>query len=138
MPLKVEGMGLHPWQQYVLRAAEGGRYSLVSGHLMANLPPQSFRFYVLRSDPGVFWSNSSYRETWRSDELMVDVDGPSQISGYIDVIVPRPIRVWVDGEELPIVAEEDASELSAVYFDATGVLSVRYPHDTPHRIWLTW
>ncbi|MSQ27482.1 MAG: hypothetical protein EXR51_05030 [Dehalococcoidia bacterium] len=134
----LQEMGLDPSRQYVLLDAEGGRYSLVSGQLTAILPPQSFRFYVLRSEPGVFWSNSSHQESWRSDELMVDVDGPSQISGYVDVIVPRPARVWVDGEELPIVAEEDASELSAVYFDATGILSVRYPHDTPHRIWVTW
>lgn len=131
-------IGLDPGVTYTLLDAEAGRYGTVSGQVRLQVPPQSFRFLVLRATTGVFWSNSSYREALSPGQLLVDVSGPDQISGYVDMIVPRPERVWVDGVELDVQSEDLAVEWTAVYFEETGILSVRYPHDAPHRVRVLW
>ena len=136
--IALEDLGLDPSIPRVLLDAEAGHYSVVSGHLKAEVPAHSFRFYVLRAEPGVFWTNSSYRQSLRRGALTVDVTGPSQISGYVDMIVPRPEGVWVDGVELAVQSEEQAADWTAVYFEGTGILSVRYPHNAPHRVRVWW
>ena len=96
--------------------------------LAADLPGQSFRLFVLRRPPGVFWTTSSYEAETQQGGWRVTVRGPVEVAGHLQFYLPGgpPRQVSLDGRQLGPPAPGGGE--GATYDPATQVLSIRYLH----------
>ncbi len=131
--LKLADYGLDEQQQYLLFDVAANRSSRVREGFTANLEGGSFRLFLLLKDPGVVWTNSSFREESTPDSLKVWLDGPESLPGALEIYVPSPSSVRLDGEELQQAAKLSAGE-GYLYSADTGILRLRYRHDRPHTL----
>lgn len=142
MTLRLEDFGIQPGSTYVALDVATGRYLMTDGMIDVRLPASSFRLFILRSSPGIIWTNSSFIETTGGRPLTTsgrsllqfDVSGPATIDGFAEVFVPRPSAVRIDGRELApaVILQADADHYT--YEVNTGILKLKYSHDLPHRI----
>lgn len=131
--LKLSDHGLEEKRQYLLYDVASNRYSKVQGSFSANVRGSSFRLFLLRKDPGVMWTNSSFEEQSEPNSLKVRLTGPTSITGTVQLYVPSPSSVRMDGKELKPTTRLSAGS-GYMYARDTGVLRVRYRHDRPHTI----
>jgi hypothetical protein len=105
-----------------------GRPLRVRDALAADVPAQTFRLFVLRRTPGVFWTTSSYEVGTQEGGWRVAVRGPADVEGHLQFYLPggRPRQVRLDGRELGVLAPDEWE--SAIYDPAAQVLSIRYAH----------
>ena len=92
------------------------------------MAPESFRLFLLRAEPGVMWTDSSYQETLTPDELVVTTDGPGGLAAFMEIATPEPRVVLLNGIPLDLGGDL-AEDVSARYDPAMGVLRLQYPHD---------
>lgn len=111
----------------VVRDAGNGTIFLAAQTIAADLPPASLKVFVVRQEAGWLWSTSAVTaEPSGAGVLSYRLRGPAQLDGVIEVVVPTPTRVLLDGRPLP------ATEYS--YSPTTGVLRLRYRHDQPRDV----
>lgn len=105
-----------------------GRPLPVQGAVMARVEPRTLRLFVIRSEPGLLWTNSSYSVSRSPGGLSLEMNGPAALGGYAYVATPRPVEILLNGEPL--------SEGAWSYDAEAGVLRVDYPHEAeaPTRI----
>ena len=92
----------------------------VRGAVVARVEPRTLRLFVVRSDPGLLWTDSSFLVTPTDGGLLLRMTGPSKLPGYAYVATPSPSAVLVNG--VPI----DPKALR--YDEAAGMLGVDYSH----------
>ncbi|MBI3979978.1 MAG: NPCBM/NEW2 domain-containing protein [Chloroflexi bacterium] len=132
------GLGLDPGMVYTAYDVEEGRFFQVSGDLAADLAGRSFRLIILRREPGVLWTNSSFTARLDGRRLDLTVRGPAGIRGSLHLAAPEPAAVTMDGRPLRAIEPDDRSR-SGYWYDATaGVLHLQYSHRFPRRIRVTF
>jgi hypothetical protein len=97
-----------------------GQPLAVEGEIRATLDAETLRLFAVRSEPGVLWTNSSFRATPSPDGLELLMGGPADLPGSAYVAAPAPQAVLIDGEAAP--------DGSWSYFAEAGVLKLEYPH----------
>jgi hypothetical protein len=118
-------LGLAPDARYLAYEAEHDRYFAVRGSFATSLPPESFSLFVLRREPGVMWTTSSYQPLAGGGCLRLTVGGPPAVDGFLQAFVPSVRAVYLDGR--PLAASPAGAE-GYQYDPSLGVLTVRYPH----------
>lgn len=134
---KLSDYGLDPQREYLVYDVSSNRYSKVRGSFTARLAGSSFRLFLLRDAPGVVWTNSSFQVESVPGSLVVQLSGPKSIAGFAQIYTPKPEKVKLDGREL----QRSGALLLGVnysYDEATGVLRVRYSHNRPHSLEVTY
>lgn len=137
--LRLSRFGLSDSASYTVYDVEAGRYLRVQRSLRVTLPPQSFRLFLVRDEPGVFWTNSSFRRLPANIGLRLSVKGPTAIEGFMELFTPKPLGVSLDRR--PLVSSEPAQleEGRYAYDPNTGILTLRYEHkggvEREIRIW---
>jgi hypothetical protein len=107
-------------------------YRRETRELRASLAGESFRLFILRTAPGVVWTNSSVQvQSEAPSRLELEVRGPAELPGFLHVYVPAAPRVFADEAEL-------RQGIEYTYSPDESVLRVFYGHETPHRIEITW
>ena len=99
---------------------EGSRPLSVRRAVMARVDPHTLRLFVLRSQPGVLWTNSSFQLSESPGRLTLDMAGPSELPGFAEIATPMPNTVRLNGEPL--------SQDRWSYDAQAGVLRVEYPY----------
>ncbi|MBI4496707.1 MAG: NPCBM/NEW2 domain-containing protein [Chloroflexi bacterium] len=129
--IRLRDYGLDARQNHLVYVVGRKRFVMVRDRLVVRQPGNSFRLLVLRSAPGVMWTNSSFEVAHQEPQrLAVTVQGPAAIDGFLTLYVPRPREVWLDGRML-----EAGPGLGAFQYDTrTQALTITYPHDQPHTI----
>jgi len=127
-------LGLATDTPYTYYDVEQRQFGQLTEGLDVTLPARSFRLYVLRREPGVLWTTSSFEETPAPEGLTVTLDGPPGVPGVAWLSSPPPAAVLLDGQPL---ARGD-SEPGWRYDAATGVLQVRYAHGNPRHLAVHW
>ncbi|MBI3971656.1 MAG: alpha-galactosidase, partial [Chloroflexi bacterium] len=123
-----------PGATYLAYDVEAARYVHVRDVLRVEVPAQTFRLFVLRRAPGVFWTTSSFEEEPLAGGWRIAVRGPAAIGGRLQLYLPggAPRAVRLDGVPLPRMAADsfEAADVREAYtYDAaTGVLTLRYVH----------
>lgn len=133
MDFDLRDYGLEGDREYLLYDVFSNSYSRVRGSFSAILDGHCFRLFLLRDAPGVIWTNSSFQTEQGSGSLRIDVSGPNSITGFMQVKVPSPARVALDGRELS-ESTNPAEGASYSYLQDIGLLRLRYRHDHPHTI----
>jgi hypothetical protein len=123
-------IGLDPGATYTAYDVDADRYAKVEGRPSFEVGAQSFRLVILRRGPGVLWTGSSYAVGATAGGLSLQVRGPAAIPGDLALASPAPARVTIDGRPL------DRRRIQ--YDAAAGVLHLRYRHDRPHTIEVTF
>jgi hypothetical protein len=131
-------LGLDGAATYTAYDAEGRAFRQVAGGFEAALPAKSFRLYVLRGEPGVLWTTSSFEERTAEGGLDLRVDGPADVPGRLWLVGPAPAAVLLDGTPLPALPGAQAAGPGYLYDAAAGVLHVRYPHLGPRQLAVRW
>lgn len=124
VPVDLEELGLAPDTPYLAYDPETGGAFTVAHGFVATLPGETFRLYVLRKEPGVLWTSSSYQPRPGRGCLRLTLGGPPSVPGYLYAHVPTLRGVSLDGQPL---AEGDGPD-SYRYDAALGLLSLRYTH----------
>ena len=93
----------------------------VTDGLMASVQPRTLQLFVLRSEPGMLWTNSSYHVELAAGLMRLVLNGPDGLPGYAYVATPEPTALLVNGQE--------AAESSWSYDKGSGVLKIAYPHN---------
>jgi hypothetical protein len=127
-------IGLDPAAQYTAYDPERGTFARVSGRFDAALPAKSFGFWVVRQEPGVLWTPSSFTERALPDGVQVTVQGPAVVEGVAWLATPPPAAVLLDDAPLAATAAGPGYQYDA----GTGVLQVRYTHGAPREITVRW
>ena len=96
--------------------------------LLRSSSAQTFRLFVLRRTPGVFWTTSSYEAQTQEGGWRVAVRGPEEVEGHLQFYLPggSPPQVHLDGRQLGAPTTDEWE--GATYDPATQVLSIRYAH----------
>ncbi len=131
----LEEVGLDPRGSYLVYDADQGVYTMAAGALAAPMAGHSFRLLLVRSEPGVVWTDSSYQQTATPRGLQLALDGPEGLSGFAEVYVPEAPEVTVNGT--PIALGEEGGEVTARYDEQTGVLRLDYPM-ARYRVDVRW
>jgi hypothetical protein len=84
----------------------------------------------MRREPGVLWTGSSFEVTPTPGGLSLRVRGPTSIPGDLALASPPPARVTIDGRPV--------GRRGYRYDADAGVLHLRYRHDRPHTIDVTF
>ena len=111
------------------------RFFKPRGSIRTVAHPGSFKLYVIRSAPGVVWSNSSlHGERTTDSSYQVEVKGPKAIDGFAHIFSPPPKGVYIDGRDLrpSLISLPDAEHY--VYDVRRGIVTLSYAHDRPHII----
>ncbi|MCL6648295.1 MAG: hypothetical protein K6U89_08185 [Chloroflexi bacterium] len=108
----------------VARDATSGTLRRVEGALTAELPPASFRLFVLRQSPGWIWTTSTLSGQAEPGALRYQLRGPASVPGMLEVVTPPPERVTLDGQLPPALS----------YEAALGVLRLDYDHQQRHDL----
>lgn len=95
------------------------------GAVSARVDPHTLRLFVLRSEPGVLWTNSGFSATDFENGLILKMSGPEELRGYAYLTTPEPRAALLNGRPLP--------RDSWSYDQETGVMRVEYPH-TPNGV----
>jgi hypothetical protein len=133
MTLKLPDYGLPEGADYLLYDVTAGSYSKVRDSFQASRPGPGFRLFLLRSTPGVVWSNSSLEVESDAESMTIAASGPRSTGGLTQIFAPTLTGVWLDGKELSRSTNPRADE-SYSYDTSTGVLRLRYRHNQPHTI----
>lgn len=133
----LEELGLDAAARYTGYEPESDTFRAITGSLEVTLPAKSFRLYVLRREPGVLWTTSSFEETAAPGEVRVRVDGPGSVPGVLWLASAEPAAVLLDGAPLPALVAGAAGS-GYRYHPAPGVLEVRYEHVGPREIAVRW
>jgi len=129
----LEELGLAADAEYVAYDAELGRVFRVRGGFVSRLPGESFRLVVLRREPGVLWTTSSYEPRSGRGCLALTLSGPPAVAGVLEAVAPPPRAVYLDGQPLP----ETTTEGDGYAYDADlRVLHVRYTHAASRELWV--
>ena len=131
--LELEDYGLDGQKDYLLYDVASSSYTLVNGSFAVSLAGNSFRLFLLRDDPGMVWTNSSFQDESEDGMLRFRLAGPRAVAGFAQISSPLPTSVRLDGRELTR-SSRGAAGNSYWYDDDTGVLRVRYRHDRPHTL----
>ncbi len=131
---KLSDYGLDPQREYLMYDVTSNKYSRVRGSFSVQMAGSSFRLFLLRDTPGVMWTNSSFQP--QSDDprsLKIQLSGPRAVNGFVQLYAPKPSEVRLDGKEL-----ERSATLTLgggySYDEARGILRLRYRHDRPHTL----
>lgn len=92
----------------------------------ATLPAETVELYALRSTPGVLWTDSNVDQSVTGTQIKLTVDGPAEAPGFAAIYVPGYSGITLDGVPLA------ATDHTAVYDPASGLLTLTYSHDTRH------
>jgi hypothetical protein len=133
VPVDLEELGLAGDLEYVAYDAEVGRAFRVRGGFVSRLPGESFRLIVLRREPGVLWTTSSYEPRPGHGCLGLALSGPPAVAGTLEAVTSTPRAVYLDGQPL---AETTAEGDGYAYDGDLGVLHVRYAHATSRDLWV--
>jgi len=131
--LRLSDYGLDPQREYLMYDVSASRYSRVRGSFTVKAAASSFRLFLLTDKPGVIWTNSAFRVETAPRALKVQMSGPRAITGFVQIHVPSPTRVRLDGRDLPRLSTPGVGS-GYSYDDRTGVLRLRYRHDWPHTL----
>jgi hypothetical protein len=134
IPVDLEELGLAGEVDYLAYDVEHDSGERVRAGFVASLPAESFRLYVLRRDPGVLWTSSSFEERGGRDCLRVRLGGPEPVPGYLKAYTPPPTAVYLDGQAL---AESPGGAEGYVYDAARGLLALHYEHDAARDLRVT-
>lgn len=100
---------------------------------MTRLPGESFRLMVLRRQPGMLWTTSSYESGPGPGCLRLALGGPRAVDGVLQAVAPVPRAVYLDGQPL---AETASGPEGYVYEADLGVLHLRYAHEATRDRWV--
>ncbi|MBI2941281.1 MAG: NPCBM/NEW2 domain-containing protein [Chloroflexi bacterium] len=131
-------LGLDEGAIYTAFDVEEQRFFRVLAELPVELAGQSFRLIILRRDPGVIWTDSSFNVRSIPRGLEIAVRGPTSIPGDLHLAVPEPRSVSIDGRPSPPASPGGVSWRGHWYDAEAGVLQLRYSHRLPHRIRVTF
>jgi hypothetical protein len=124
--LSLPELGLDDATAYTAYDPDRGPLPPISDGFTVPMEPRSFRLVVLRREPGVLWTASTFEERRPADGLVVQVQGPATIPGLLWLASPPPAAVLLDGAPL---APLRANESDGYRYDpASGVLQIRYAH----------
>ncbi len=133
--LNLADAGLDPTAKYTLLDTTTGSYRVVTGSTTVTLPHESFRLLLLRKDAGVMWTNSSVKQQTAPQRLTVQVGGPAELRGFVEIYAPGLTSLRFDGRPLSLESGDDSP---VSYNTATGILAAAYSHSTPHTLELAW
>ena len=122
----LEEVGLDPVIAYTAYDVADGRFLKVQGGVSVPVDGQTFRLLILRRQPGVLWTGSSFEMGEAPNGLKLTVRGPASIPGDLALASPPPASVAVDGHP--------AGRRVVRYDVDAGVLQLRYRHDRPHTV----
>ena len=125
IPVDLGELGLDEHAVYAVYDVEQSKAFPARAGFVARLAPESFRLFVLRREPGVLWTTSSFRVLPGRGCLRVRVSGPAAVPGVLHAYTPAPRAVYLDGRALPEVA---AAVEGWQYDPASGLLTVHYLH----------
>ncbi|HET7769137.1 MAG TPA: NPCBM/NEW2 domain-containing protein [Chloroflexota bacterium] len=110
-----------------------GRLARVGETLAAEVPAQTFRLFVVRRTPGVYWTTSSYETESLGTGWRLSVRGPAAVEGHVRFYLPggAPREVRLDGRTISV--PRPGQWEGASYDAASQVLSVQYVHDPTGR-----
>jgi hypothetical protein len=131
-------LGLDQAARWTYYDAEREAFGQVAGSFDVALPPKSFRLFVLRREPGVLWTPSSFEERSMDGGLQVGVHGPANVPGTLWLASPAPAAVLLDGVALGPLGGAAADGPGYRYDAATGVLEVRYAHSGAREVVVRW
>jgi len=149
VPISLRALGLNA-PSYVALDVTAGQASVVTGDFSPALPARSFRYFVLRPDPGVLRTDSVV------SDLVTDVDaglvamtarGPSEAPGFAQIVVPPFSTVLVDGvpasrSQSPastLLGSPPTTGISRYTYDAgSGLLTISYTHSGTRSIEIRW
>jgi len=134
---KLSDYGLDESTEYLLYDASSGAYSKVRGSFQMSLTGVGFRLFLLRATPGVVWTDSSVETEAGPSSLRITAKGPRSITGFAQIYVPSFSGVRLDGKELRASPSLKVGE-NYSYDSATGILRLRYAHDKPHTIEISY
>lgn len=137
MTFKLSDYGLDEHTDYLLYDTSMGTYSRVRGSFQVSLSGVSFRLFLLRTTPGVVWTDSSIETEPGPSSLKLTTRGPLTVTGYAQIYVPSISSVRLDGYELRSSPNLKIGE-SYSYDSTTGVLRLRYRHDRQHTIEISY
>ncbi len=110
----------------IVRDSSSGTVIKAGESMEVDMPPASFRMYVMRQDAGWIWTTSTISGESARGVLKYQVKGPASVPGKIEIAVPPPAKVSLDGQTLA------ASAYS--YDPNSGLLKLNYSHDRVHDI----
>ena len=90
---------------------------------------ETFRLFVVRQDPGMMWTNSSYVVEQGEQKMTVTLRGPDGLPGYAHLLVPQPQRVLIDGKDASALSYDDKTEILSITYDNSSeghVLAIEY------------
>lgn len=108
---------------------DADRFMRLSSPLTVTMPSESFRLFVVRQDPGVMWTNSSFVVEQDVQKMIVTLRGPDGLAGYAHLLVPQPQRVLLDGQPATAVAYDDLTNILTVSYENSSsghTLSIEY------------
>jgi hypothetical protein len=125
VPVDLRELGLAADAPYLAYDVELNSHLSVQGSFAPRLWGESFRLFVLRREPGVLWTTSSYQAQSGAGCLRVGLNGPAAVAGTLQAFVPGVRAVHLDGRPVP----ETATGPEGYQYDAaTGALTLRYVH----------
>lgn len=101
-----------------------------SGDFSVTLAPETFRLFVLRSDPGLLWTNSRVDTVAGGPGREYRVLAPPSVEGFTYVYEPELRRASWDGKNIALSNGESADGLTFSYDGAAGILRMSYPQGT--------
>ncbi|MFN8533786.1 MAG: hypothetical protein U0556_09585 [Dehalococcoidia bacterium] len=110
----------------IVRDVSSGAVFLTDESITTDMPAGSFKLFIVRQDAGWIWSSSSVAGTVSPGVLRYQLRGPTSVAGTLEVAVPTPTRVLLDGQLLPTSGY--------TYDPAIGILRLTYGHDQPHEV----
>lgn len=113
---------------------EADRFIRFTSPYTLTMQPESFRLYIVRQEPGVMWTNSSFEARAEPGGLTVTLRGPTGTAGQAAVAVPQPRAVYMDGTALAVGDGQAPSEGRFAYDAVTGVLNVVYEQRREGRL----
>jgi hypothetical protein len=131
-------LGLDGDAAYTLYEPEREAFRQVVGSFDVPFDGKGFRFFVLRREPGVLWTPSSFEERAEPGSAAVRVGGPASTPGVLWLASPIPTAVLLDGAPLSPRDNPAASVPGYRYDPRTGTLEVHYTHDAPHEVVVRW
>jgi hypothetical protein len=131
IPVDFDELALEAGASYVAYDTETGRAFRAADGFVTPAPAESFRLFVLRREPGVLWTSSSFEPREGAGCLHLTLGGPSTVDGWLRAVTPPPNAVYLDGIPLP----ESLTGAESYHYDAdVGVLAVRYRHEASREL----
>ncbi len=101
-----------------------------SGDFSVTLAPDTFRLFVLRSDPGLLWTNGRVDTVANGAGREYRVLAPPSVEGFTYVYEPELSRASWDGEYIDLSTGESTDGITFSYDGAAGILRISYPQET--------